>query len=107
MGVMRRNLLFMLALTAFLSAPVMAAVTIEESTDAEYLINAGYSQTLAEDVFMQKNRLAGNPVEPLYEKSQNKLVRAWRKFHAYLDPGLDEPDRLHHDINMSPSISDL
>lgn len=107
MGAMKRNLLFAIALMAFITVPAMAAVTVEEMTDAEYMLNAGYSQLAAEDVFMQKNRVAGKPVEPLYEKSQNVFVKGWRKFYAYLDPSQDEPDRLHHDIKPSPSISDL
>ncbi len=40
MGVMRRNLLFLLVAAAFISAPVMAEVTVEQTTDAEYIINA-------------------------------------------------------------------
>ena len=104
---MRRNLLLAVALLVFLVAPVNATMTVEESTDAEYLLNQGYSQLTAEDVFMQKNRVNGQAIEPLYEKSQNKLVRAWRKFYAYIDPSMDEPDRLHHDVKPSPSISDL
>lgn len=107
MGVMRRNLLFLAALCAFIAAPAMAAVTVEETTDAEYLINSGYSQAVAEDVFMTKNRVSGKPIEPLYEKSQNKFVRVCKKFYAYIDPAVDTDDRLHHDIHMSPSFSDL
>lgn len=108
MGVMRRNLLFLLALIAFMTVPARAAVTVEESTDAEYLINSGYSQATAEDVFMQKNRLAGQPIEPLYEKNQNRFVKACRKLYSYIDPSIDNPDdRLHHDIHLSPSVSDL
>jgi len=107
MDVMRKNLLFVLMLSALVSVPAIAAVTVEESTEPEYLINSGYSQLTAEDVFMQKNRVNGKPVEPLYEKSQNKFVKACKKFYAYLDPSIDEPDRLHHDVSPSPSISDL
>ncbi len=107
MGVMRRNLLFAIVLAALISVPVMAAVTVEESTDAEYLINAGYSQITAEDVFISKNRVNGKPIEPLYEKSQNKFVKACKKFYAYLDPSIDEQDRIHHDVQPSPSYSDL
>lgn len=107
MGAMRRNLLFSLALVAFLSGSAIAAVTPDQVTDPEYMINNGYSQLSAEDVFMLKNRAEGKPIEPLYEKNQNKFVRACKKFYAYLDPLVDEPDRLHHDINPSPSISDL
>lgn len=106
MGVMRRKL-FLLSLAVLFTAPVLADITVEESTDAEYLINSGYSQVTAEDVFMLKNRAMGKPVEPLYEKSQNKFVRVCKKFYAYLDPAQDSDERIHHDVKMSPAASDL
>ena len=49
----------------------------------------------------------GKPIEPLYEKSQNVLVRGWRKFYAYFDPSIEAPDRIHHDIKLAPSATDL
>lgn len=108
MGVMRRNLLFLLAILALVVAPVRAQVTLEESTDAEYLINSGYSQAVAEDVFTQKNRVAGKPIEPLYEKKQqNKFVKVCKRFYAYLDPVAEPEDQIHHDIKRSPSWTDL
>ena len=107
MGAMKRSLLFSFILSIVMMGSAQAAVTLEESTDAEYMINGGFSQAVAEDAFMMKNRALGRPVEPLYERSQNKFVRGWKKFFAYLDPGQDEPDRLHHDIKLQPSFSDL
>ena len=104
---MKKNLLYLVILGFMLVFPVKAAVTVEESTDAEYLINAGYSQSLAEDVFVQKNRVLGKPIEPLYEKSQNKFVRAYRKFYSYLDPSIENVDKIHHEIKLSPAVSDL
>ena len=79
---MKRNLLYLLALMAIITIPAGASVTVEETTDAEYLINAGYSQVMAEDVFVQKNRSLGKPIEPLYEKSSNVFVKGWRKFYS-------------------------
>ncbi len=107
MGAMRKNLLFSLAIAAFLSGSAIAAVTPEQTTDPEYLINGGYSQLTAEDVFILKNRVNGKPIEPLYEKNQNKFVKLCRKFYAYIDPSMDEYDRIHHDIDPNPSILDL
>ena len=104
---MKRNLLYFMILGVLITIPANSAVTVEETTDAEYLINSGYSQVVAEDVFIQKNRAKGKPVEPLYEKSQNKFVRACKKFYSYLDPGIENVDRIHHDIKISPSTSDL
>ena len=104
---MKRKLFYLIALCALLVAPIRASVTVEETTDAEYIINSGYSQITAEDVFMLKNRAVGKPVEPLYEGSQNKFVKGWKKFYSYLDPSIDRPDRLHHDTVISPSATDL
>ena len=89
------------------SAPSRASVTVEQSTDAEYLINAGYSQLSAEDVFVSKNRANGEPIEPLYNKKYNRLVRGWKALWGYVDPANDEYDRIHHDVHPSPFFSDL
>ena len=104
---MKRNLLFAMILMAFVSVPSFAEMTVEQSTDAEYLINSGFSQAVAEDIFMLKNRATGQPIEPLYDKSQNVFVKAWKKFYSYVDPGQDTYDRLHHDIKHYPSRTDL
>ena len=104
---MKKSLFITIAMAFLFLAPAQAGVTVEESTEAEYLINSGFSQLTAEDVFMQKNRTQGKPVEPLYEKSQNKFVRFCRSFYAYIDPSIDNVDRLHHDIKPSPSFTDL
>lgn len=103
----RRVLLLGLVLSAFAFLPVNASVTPEQTTDAEYMMNQGYSQLTAEDVFMSKNRAAGKPIEPLYNKDQNVLVRGWKAFWGYVDPARDEYDRIHHDVQPSPSFSDL
>lgn len=103
----RRFILLGLVIAAFAVVPAMASVTVEQSTDSEYLINQGYSQLTAEDVFMSKNRAVGAPIEPLYNKNQNILVKGWKAFWGYLDPSRDEFDRLHHNIKPNPSASDL
>lgn len=107
MGVMKRNLLFAIILSAFIAYPAIAEVTVEETTDTEYLINAGYSQQTVEDVFMQKNRVSGKPVEPLYEKKHNRWANFYKRVFGYIDPSIDNADRLHHDVAPSPSFSDL
>lgn len=104
---MKRNLLIAMFLLGMLIIPAKAAVTVEETTDAEYLINSGYSQLFAEDVFVQKNRNTGKPIEPLYERSQNVFVKTWKKFYSYLDPAVENYDRIHHDVQPSPSYTDL
>lgn len=106
MGVMRRNLL-VLALFSLLVIPAMAAVTPEQETSPEYMINHGYSEAAAEEVLIQKNRIQGKPCEPLYEKKNNKVVRFLKNCYSYLDPAQDSEERYHHDIQMSPHYTDL
>ena len=104
---MKKNLLFLFALILFLTAPSFADITLEEATDAEYLINSGYSQALSEDVFILKNRATGKTIEPLYEKPSNIVVKGWRKLFSYIDPAQEAYDKIHHDIKLAPSFSDL
>ena len=101
-----RKILFVI-LMSLISLPAMADLAREEMTETEYLINAGYSQATAEDVFVMKNRALGKPIEPLYETSDNFIVRGWRKFYSYIDPAQATVDKIHHDIQLAPSASDL
>lgn len=104
---MRKNLFLILALFTALCTGVYAEVTVEQSTDAEYLINSGYSEAAAEEVLILKNRVNGQPCEPLYEKKCNKTVTWLKRFYSYLDPMQDSEERYHHDIKQSPSYTDL
>ena len=103
---MKRNLLLLLAVM-LLGLNVNAQVGVNEMTEAEYLINNGYSEATAEEVLIMKNRVTGSPCEPLYNKNQNVLVKYWKKFYSYIDPAMDNDERYHHDIKMSPEPSDL
>ena len=107
MGIMRRNLLLILALFLMLNVRANAAITVEEATDPEYMVNYGHSEAFAEEVVIAKNRALGKPVEPLYERKHNKFVRFWRNMYGYIDPASDTDERLHHDVQMSPSYRDL
>ena len=79
---MKKSLFVALFLIGVLILPAKSAVTVEEMTDTEHLINSGYSQMFAEDVFVQKNRLTGQPIEPLYEKSENRVTRILKTIYA-------------------------
>ena len=109
MGVMRRNLLLVLALFSVLCISARAEVTPQQVTDPEYMINGGYSEAAAEEVYIIKNRIDGKPAEPLYQTktSNNKFVRFLKNCYSYLDPSQDSEQRYHHDIQQSPHWSDL
>jgi len=102
-----RAIILSLFLSVMTVVPVSATVAVEQFTDPEFVVNQGYSQLTAEDVFMSKSRAAGKPIEPLYPQNQNALVRGWKAFWGYIDPAHDEVDRIHHNIKPSASFSDL
>lgn len=103
----RRVILLSLILSAIVLVPAMASVTTEQLSEPEFLMNQGYSQQATEDVYVLKNRALGNPAEPLYQKNRNAFVKGWRAFWGYVDPARDEADRIHHDVQPSPSYKDL
>ena len=59
---MRRNLFLVLALFTALCISARADITLEQQTSPEYLINNGYSEAVAEQALMQKNRVAGHAI---------------------------------------------
>ena len=106
MGVMKRNLLAIVLLSAF-CIPTFATVTSSQMTDPGYMINAGWSEATSEEVTIEKNRKNGKPIEPLYNsKRNNKFVNFMRNVYSYLDPSIDTEQRAHHDIHQSPSWKD-
>ena len=108
MGVMRRVLFIsLLVLGTFALLQANAGITVEEQTDADYIINNGYSEAMAEQILINKNRSNGQPAEPLYEQKHGKFVRFVRNVYGYLDPSQDTDERIHHDIHMSPNVRDL
>lgn len=107
MGVMKRNLLLILALLTFACVQANAGVTPDQVTEPDYMINNGYSEATAQEVMLLKNRVNGQPAEPTYRMKRNKFVRFWRNVYSYIDPSIDNDERIHHDIHMSPSPRDL
>lgn len=104
---MKKNLVLSLLLFSVLCIRANADITLEQASDAEYLINSGYSEAAAEEVFLVKNRINGKACEPLYDKESNKTFKFIKNFCSYLDPALDNDERLHHDVEQSPSYKDL
>ena len=104
---MRKVLLSILALCAFTVVQANATTTVEQLTEPDFVINNGYSEAMAEEIAIMKNRTEGKPAEPLYEKKHGKFVRFWRNVYGYLDPAQDTDERIHHDVHMSPNVRDL
>lgn len=107
MGVMKRNLLLILALFTITCMQSNAATTVSQSTEPDFIINNGYSEATAEEVLLIKNRVNGKPAEPIYDRKRSKAARFWRNVYGYIDPASDTDERIHHDIHMSPNVRDL
>ena len=107
MGAMKRSLLLVLVLFAFSCVQSNAAVTVQQLTEPDYVVNNGYSEATAEEVMLIKNRNNGKPAEPIFDKKYNKFTRFWRNVYGYLDPACDTDERIHHDIHQSPNFKDL
>ena len=107
MGVMKRNLVLAIALFTCICIQANAGVTVEQLTEPDYVINNGFSEATAEEIMIVKNRVAGKPAEPLYEKQRNGFVRFCRNVFGYIDPAQDTDERIHHNIHMSPNARDL
>ena len=107
MGAMKKNLLLALALFTFTCIQSNAAMTVEQMTEPDYIINNGYSEATAEEVMLIKNRVNGKPAETASLKHRNKFVRFCRNVYGYLDPAQDTDERIHHDIHQSPNYKDL
>ena len=104
---MKKNLLLVLALFTIVCMQSNATVTVRQVTEPDYVVNNGYSEATAEEIALVKNRMNGQPAEPLYEHKHNKFIRFCRNIYGYIDPAQDTDERIHHDIHMSPSIKDL
>ena len=107
MGVMKRKLLLILAIFTAVCMQTNAQITVEETTAPDYLINNGYSEATAEEVMLVKNRIAGKPVEPLYEYEMSGFKKFLKNCYSYIDPSIDDSEeRYHHNIRLSPSFKD-
>ena len=107
MGVMERKLVLSLAMATILCLQSHAAISSNQLTEPDYVINNGYSEATAEEIMLIKNRTNGKPYEPISDKKHNKFVRFCRNVYGYIDPAQDTDERMHHDVHMSPSVKDL
>lgn len=106
---MRKSFLILI-LTAFVSIPAFAELTIEDTTNPEYLKNNGFSSAFTITVDKVKAQANGEPLtEPVEKEEYNEPFKKFvRRVFMYLDPSLDDHSFMNdHDIHTSPSIHDL
>ena len=108
MGVMRKFLLIS-ALVLLGVSTVRAEISPDEYLDPGYMMNAGYSEMMAADAIIHQSRSNGVPAMNIEEKAYHKkpFIHAVRKVFIYLDPALEDDNRYHHDIKLTPQYNDL
>ena len=103
--------LLLLAITVLaLQIESGAAISVDRTMSQEYLQNNGYSKQIYDSVNVSRARALGEEYyssEEIKYKNSKPIVRWWHKFHAYLDPGIDDYSFYHHDTKTEPSASDL
>lgn len=106
---MKKSLLILM-LTAFITIPAFAELTVDDTTSPEYLKNNGYSSAFAITVNKSKAQANGEPLTEAIEKEEynQPFVKFVRRLFMYIDPSLDDHTFMNdHDIHTSPSIDDL
>ena len=102
--------LLLLAMLATIPATAQAAISVDQATTPEVLINNGFSKQTADIVNVGKARATGRAyytdAEKAYQK-QNKFVKFWRKLYVYTDPAAEDYSFYHHDTKTTPSYTDL
>lgn len=107
---MKIKLLLIALFAVMLQVPSLAAVSVDQTTDATYVRNQGFSAQTADVINITKARASGQEYltadEAAYRR-QNKFVRFWRKLYVYTDPAAEDYSYYHHDTTTTPSYTDL
>ena len=102
--------LLLLAIAVAIPTMAQAAISVDQTTNNERLIKNGYSKQTTDIINVSKARATGQEYYPEDEKAfkkQNKFVRFWRKLYVYADPAAEDYSYYHHNIDTTPSYTDL
>ncbi|MBR1461387.1 hypothetical protein IJ596_07155 [bacterium] len=102
----------LLVASAMMLIPLSAhsAVTVDQTTSRDYIMNQGFSEDTYEIVTVSKNRSLGKEYYTAKERRDQelpKIVRFFRKFYTYAEPGADDFSFYHHNQQAAPSYTDL
>lgn len=107
---MKIKLLLLAIILIGVQMQVNAAVSVDQTLTQEYLQNTGYSKQIYDTVSIGRARALGQEFyssEEISYKKSKPVVRWWKRFHAYLDPAVDDYSFYHHDDTPEPTPSDL
>lgn len=102
--------LLLITIAALIPTVAQAAISVDQTTSPAVIRNNGYSAQTADMINISKARANGQayyaPDEAAFKK-QNKFVRFWRKLYVYTDPAAEDYSFYHHDVDTTPSYTDL
>lgn len=102
--------ILLLTMLTVIPVAAQAAISVDQVTNPAVLRNNGYSAQTVDKVSIMKARANGEeyyaPDEAKFRK-QNKFVRFWRKLYVYTDPAAEDYSFYHHDVDTTPSYTDL
>ena len=107
---MRIKLLLIAIMALSIQIQSNAAISVDRTMTQDYLQNNGYSKQIYDTVQVSRARALGEEYyssEELKIKNSKKPIRWWHKFHAYLDPAIDDYSFYHHSNNPAPTYTDL
>ena len=87
-----------------------SAITVDQSTSKEFVMNQGFSEDTYEIITVEKNRGVGKEYYTAAERRDrelNPVLRFFRKLYSYTDPGAQDFSFYHHNNNPVPVYSDL
>ena len=107
---MKSKLLILALLVAVMEHPANAAITVEETTNAQYLRNNGYSALTTDIVNVSKSRATGKEYytnDEIRFKNMNPVSRFFWRAYQYTDPAAEDYSFFHHDTKYYPVPTDL
>ncbi len=105
-----KKYLLILCLTTMITLPAYAEFTVEDSVDADYLKNYGYSNATIHAVQKTVAKHNGEPLSEEVEKEyyNQPVVKYVRRFFMYLDPSLDDHSFMNDkSLNTTVRYDDL
>ncbi len=107
---MKIKLLLIAIIVLSLQIQVNAAISVDKTLSQEYLQNNGYSKQIYDTVNVGRARALGQEFyssEELEYQRAKAPVKLFKRFHAYLDPAIDDYSFYHHDNTPEPTSRDL
>lgn len=107
---MKTRLLLIAALAIIVQLQSSAAISVDQTTNPQYLKNTGYSDALSSDVSVVKARGLGQEYytqDEVTYKNMTPVAKFLRKFYVYTDPAAEDYSFTHHDTTTVPKYTDF